>query len=257
MIIFESIVLSLIYVFVSCFAWFSNQKKLDKKHYYLHLNKAYLLLSVIGSAVCLIAGVLVIIFDHWTVAKVFFALSICFAFILTAYFGYRIYYDDEKLMYRKYYGSYKVIYYKDIERIDYIFDIEITSKDLKLSIPSYMANANDFLETVLNNIPAKAKQKIKPVGKVRKFSDSVYRPGEFIFAFVLAYLLAGCALFLLICFWDPDSDGFYVCAITWIFLIVLVCVLPILSIISAKRAHSSKFWNCIAKMLFKDGYLQD
>ena len=252
MLVFEIITLILIYGIIAYFRYFTKQKELDRNHAYLHLNKVYFYLGLIGSLLFTLVAVTVLIFDSETSAIVFFALAILFAFIISGYYGYRIYYDDEKIVYRKYFERYKAIYYKDIRKVDFEFDIEITAKDKKLTVPCYMANSSALLEEMLIHIPKKATQKIKPQEKVRKFSDSVYRPGEFIFAFILMYALGIVFDALLIIFVKDRSWEVWM-----LFAVSAGCyILPIISIVSAKRAHSSKFWRAVARVCYKEGYLK-
>ncbi|MBO5701963.1 MAG: hypothetical protein J6S71_05955 [Clostridia bacterium] len=252
MLILEIVILLCIYGIIAYFCNFSEQKELDRDHEYLHLSRAYFYLGLIGSILFALVAVIVLIFDSASLAIVFFALAILFAFILSGYYGYRIYYDDEKIVYRKYFEKYKAIFYKDIRRVNFEFDIEITAKDSKLTVPCYMANSGALLEKMLKHIPKKATQKIKPQEKVRKFSDSVYRPGEFIFAFILMYILGISFDSLLITVVMEYSWE------VWALLGVSVfCyIFPIFAFISAKRAHSSKFWRAVAKLCYKDGYLK-
>lgn len=244
------------YVAVSVFNIFAARNGFDKKHLYLHLSKAYLYLGLIGSIACFVGGIIIMIFDSYAIAIVFFILATLFAFILSGYFGYRIYYDDEKIVYRKYFESYKVLHYKDIIRINYLFDIEIYTENSKLIIPSYMANSQNLLATVLQYVPNKATQKIKPKEKVRKFSDSVYRPGEFIFAFILMPILGTAGLAIVLILGEPEQKDYKLVLGTFICLAVVMYIYPILGIISAKRAHSSKFWRSVAKLLYREGYLK-
>lgn len=252
MLVFEIIILLLIYGFITYFRCFSEQKELDRKHTYLHLNKAYFYLGLIGTVLFAAVAIIVLIFDSIALSAVFFALAVLFAFILSGYYGYRVYYDDEKIVYRKYFERYKTVLYKDIKRVEYLFDIEITAKAGKLTIPCYMANSDALLEEMLRHLPKKAIQKVDPQEKVRKFSDSVYRPGEFIFAFIMMYLLFAAFDVLLLVYAGID---------TWeskalLGFSVLGYVFPIISIVSAKRSHSSKFWRSVARVCYKDGYLK-
>ena len=252
MLILEIIVLLSIYGIITYFRCFSELKDLDCKHSYLHLNKAYFYLGLIGTVLFAAVAIIVLIFDSIALSAVFFALAIIFAFVLSGYYGYRIYYDDEKIVYRKYFERYKTVFYKDIKRVDYRFDIEITAKAVKLTIPCYMANSDALLEEMLKHIPKKATQKIDPQERVRKFADSVHRPGEFLFGFILMYAIGIAFDALLIIFVKEYSWE------VWVFFAVTAgCyVLPIISIISAKRSHSSKFWRSVARVCYKDGYLK-
>lgn len=89
--------------------------------------------------------------------------------------------------------------------------------------------------------------------KVRKFPDSVYRPGEFIFAFVMMYLLGILFDALLIIYVKEYSWEVW----AMLGLSAFCYIIPIVTFISAKRAHASKFWRSVAKICYKDGYLKD
>ena len=89
--------------------------------------------------------------------------------------------------------------------------------------------------------------------KARKFSDSVYRPREFIFAFVMMYLLGILLDALLIIYVKEYSWEVW----AMLGLSVFCYIIPIVTFISAKRAHASKFWRSVAKICYKDGYWKD
>ena len=101
-------------------------------------------------------------------------------------------------------------------------------------------------------MPPKTKHNSKNDEKVRKFSDSVYRPGEFIFAFIMMYLLFAAFDVLLLVY--AGTDTWEVKALLG--FSVSGYVFPIISIVSAKRSHSSKFWRSVARVCYKDGYLK-
>ena len=120
-----------------------------------------------------------------------------------------------------------------------------------------MANSNDFLQTVLENTLPKAKKKVKPTSKVRKLSDSIYRPGEMIVGYVITGLCSAiCIPLVILGLKRQGSDGILF-AIVFGALGVIHCMFTIFGPISAKRAHSSKFWRSVAKFLYKDGYLKE
>lgn len=258
--LFELIVLLIIYIVIAYFRFFSEQRELDKNNDYLHLNRVYFFLGLLGTIICCTLGVLVFIFDSRLLSIVFFALAIVFAFILSGYYGFRIYFDDEKIVYRKYFENFKIIYYKDITHFCCKYDIEIKTKNRTLIVPSYMSNYVAFLEFITDVIPSKAKIKIDKEIKVRKFQDSVYRHKECIVAYIMCYVLI-IAFWLLIFIGDKNKTFFSeenIFALVFFGLLTIVIILiPILSIFSAKRAHSSNFCRWMASLLFKDGYLKD
>lgn len=249
----EIIMLLCLYGVIGYFRFLSEQKNLDRKHEYLHLSNVYFYLGLIGSILFSVGGILIWFLDSTLLAIVFLTLAILFTFILSGYYGYRIYYDNEKIVYRRYFEKYKAIYYKDITRVNYQYDIEIMTKEKQLTIPCYIANASELLEVMLKYIPQKAMKKLNPKKKVRKFSDSVYRPKEFIFAFVLMYLLViSFDALLIICVEEYSWEVWAMLGLS-----VIGYILPIISFISAKRAHASKFWRSVANICYKSGYLKN
>lgn len=248
-----------IYGVVAYFRFFSERSLYDQNHNSLYLNKAYFWIGLIGTTVCFFAGIIIWIIESIWLSFVFFALALVFAFILSGYYGNRLWYDDEKILYRKYFEKYKIIYYKDITTLRCDYDIEIETKEKRLIVPSYMVNYGAFLDVLVNNTSPKSRLKIRPESKTRKFRDSVYRVGEFVFSYVLMYvLMAGYLLIWLVCDKDRSilepENTFALCAV--IFMTVIGCAFPIISIISAKRAHSSNFWKTVAKYCFREGYLK-
>ena len=93
---------------------------------------------------------------------------------------------------------------------------------------------------------------VKP--DVRKFRDSVERPGEFIFGFVLMEILSVFLLTLPLWVDTAEADG-----IAWFFVIgipIVLNALIVLTVVSVKRAHASMRWRAVAALLVKEGYLK-
>ena len=83
MLIIEMISLLCIYVAVTYFRLFSELPKLDNKHTYLHLSKAYLWLGLSGSVIFSVVAIFMLISDVETyMAIIFFIIAILFALLL-------------------------------------------------------------------------------------------------------------------------------------------------------------------------------
>lgn len=254
--VIELITLLTVYFAVGLFGYYSHKIQ-NRYHNYLCLSRAYFIMSLIGTIVCGVLAITLFIFDQTALSVVIAFLSIAFAVILAACFGYRIYFDEEKIVYRKYFGKYKTILYSEIKSFKWEFDIIIKTANRKLVIPCYMDNFHKFLETITVKLPPKAKTKIAQKQKVRKFSDSVYRSGEFVFVYILMYVLDAAVCGLTIWAIKNGSDmpsGFVLGFI--VFLFAFLAIIPPISIFCAKRAHSSKVCRAIAKLFIREGYLK-
>lgn len=258
MLIIEMVSLLCIYVAVAYSRLFSELPKLDKKHTYLHFSKAYLWLGLIGSVVFSAVAIFMLISDIETyMAIIFFIIANLFALLILGYYGYRVYYDDEKIKYRRFFGKYSIIYYKDITIVNAAYDIEIKAKNKTLIIPVYVVNRYELLTSLTEYVPKKTRINDLSETRVRSFSDSVYRKGEFIFAYILLYFLI-IGLWILIIVFGGGISIFTMpveCSVL-VILTVVAFSFPILSIFAAKRAHSSKFWNKVARLCFRDEYLK-
>ena len=115
MVTLEIFTLVCIYLGVVFFRYFSEQAQLDKKHDYLHLSKAYFWLGLMGSVMFIIVAIITLILNtEIYIVYIFLVVAIVFAMLLLGYYGYRVYYDDEKILYRSFFGRYKIIHYKYI-----------------------------------------------------------------------------------------------------------------------------------------------
>ena len=137
------------------------------------------------------------------------------------------------------------------------YDIEIKAKNKTLIIPAYVVNRYELLTSLTEHVPKKARIKDSSETRVRSFGDSVYRKGEFLFAYILLYFLI-IGLWTLIIVFGGEKSIFTMpveCSV-FVILTVIAFLFPIVSIFAAKRAHSSKFWNKVARLCFRDGYLK-
>ena len=91
--------------------------------------------------------------------------------------------------------------------------------------------------------------------KVRKFRDSVERPGEFIFGFVVMEIFA--VAIPVVAALEGIGDSYRGLVLTFVVgLPVVLNAFILLIVISVKRAHSSKAWRKVAKVLVRNGYLK-
>ena len=164
---------------------------------------------------------------------------------------------------RRFFGKYKTIYYRNIIDIEYGLDLIIRTKNDTLRIPNYTVNFKalyGYLSSIINLENKKTKDIIP---RVRKFRDSVYRSNELYFAFGL-FLFLGVGFEILLAYlyfrgeipFDDKSALIFVIIMSIVSIVVIPCYV-VLAIISAKRAHSSKKWRKIARLLIKESYLKD
>ncbi|MBE6553544.1 MAG: hypothetical protein E7666_04285 [Ruminococcaceae bacterium] len=250
--ILQIISLLCIYVLVAVFKYKTERNfdfNLDSP--YIKLHKAYL---VIGGSVSILACILSV-WSFLQISKslsfVLFVFALLSSLLVFAYFGFRIAFDDEKIIYRYFFENAKTIYYKDIIEIRHGLDLIIKTNSRQLVIPNYMTNMGALLLKMMLFLPKR--KNVKEVPKVRSFFESVERPREFLIVFVGLEVVFSAlfAWFLIASNFDSRVIIFAAICMSAISGLFFFCVH------SAKRAHSSVFWNKVAKKLFKDGYLRD
>lgn len=223
----------------------------------LRLNKTF---CVIGYVALAILGILTIFlyFDIGIYAALASALfAILPTILITGYYGYRIVYDKnalEVIMFRKI----KSIKLKNVIEVECGLDLIVRTKDNTLTIHNYMTNTKDLYQFLLQNTNLSNEKSEVP--RVRKFKDSVFRPNETIFAFVLAGSLPFALLAIIIWAYSKGSistqEDLFIGLAAVILFATIFAIYIILSVISVKRAHSSKKWRKIAKFLIKETYLK-
>ena len=91
--------------------------------------------------------------------------------------------------------------------------------------------------------------------KVRKFRDSVERPGEFIFGFVVMEIFA--VAIPVVAALEGTGDSYRGLVLTFVVgLPVILNAFILLTVMSVRRAHASKTWRKVAKLLVRNGYLR-
>ena len=146
---------------------------------------------IVGWALCAFCSIFSIFMYYFS--GILAALIIIFwgcisLFLVLGYYGFIVIYDGKKITYRRFFGKYKKIYYKQIVSIEYGLDLYVRTKDDTLKIPNYVTNVNEFY-LYLNETVIIPDSEDKKVPRVRKFSDSVYRPVEFIFVYTLIIVI--------------------------------------------------------------------
>lgn len=224
----------------------------------LRLNKAY---CVLGYIVLAFFGILTIFFYIYIdiyAALIAVAFAILPTVLIMGYYGYRIVYDKntlEIIMFRKI----KSIKLKNVIEVERGLDLIVRTKDDTLTIHNYMTNTKDLYQFLLQNTNTNDEKRKVP--RVRKFKDSVYRPNETIFAFALMGALPFALLAILIWAYSKGSisthENLFIGLAVVLLFATIFSIYIILSVISVKRAHSSKKWRKIAKLLIKETYLKN
>lgn len=243
----------LIYILVGIFSYFSSKDRSLQKNV-IKLNEMYLGLSIVFLA--FFAGFsyfMSIVNDDFRAWIVFLVLSPLGISLAVSYFNCRIFYDENSLTYRNFWGKKTTIRYCEITEVEAGIDFLIFSGKRKIKITSDLVGRGDFFELIKPYIDAvleekerRKKENDQPLPAVRNFWDSVCRPGEFVFVIVLY------SIGFLFCF------TIFVIYASWFFfgLGILLAACAFCTYYAPKRAHSSEFWLAVAKLLVQESHLK-
>lgn len=249
--IIQILSLATVYVSIALFKFKTEHNyKFDLDCPCIKMHKAYLMVGIILSTVMSVLSVIAFTDDE-LLAFIFFIIALLSSSLIFAYFGFRIVFDDEKIVYRYFFEAPKTIWYKDITEVRVGLDLVIRTKDKKLTVFNYMTNMPALLIKMMPYLPKR--KKLKEVPKVKSFFEAVERPMDLIIAFIMAEVAVALVFVMMLTYPKADTQVRVFIGILWFLLsgIFFLCIH------SAKRAHSSVFWNKVAKILFKDGYLRD
>ena len=250
MLIAEILCLFAIYASVGIFRYITTRGTMQEGNI-VTLHPAYAVLGVVISLICCILSFVAYNAENMDTAVAIFSFVMALigpVFVL-GYLGYRITYDEEKITYRCFFEKPKTIYYKDVVDLKMGMDLKIKTIDRTLRIKNDTVNFKKMFTYIEPRVEKRVETEPKPVPKVRKYADSVERPGEFVVLYVVWLTL--CAVFWIMAFWAVEIIYFA------IFVTVFSGIYTFSSIYSAKRAHSSEFWRKIAYLCYRPGYLVD
>lgn len=219
------------------------------------LHPAYAVLGVVISLICCILSFVAYNAENMdtAVAIFFFVMALIGPVFVLGYLGYRITYDEEKITYRRFFEKPKTIYYKDIVDLKMGMDLKIKTIDRTLRIKNDTVNFKKMFTYVEPRVEKRVETEPKPVPKVRKYVDSVERPGDHICCFIV--LTVGMSILGgILIFYRPPTIGIIAVAC---FCVIFAILFSFLSIHSAKRAHSSKFWKSVSRFFYSPGQLVD
>ena len=245
----------IIYIVTSCLSSLSFLKS-RRESAIIKMHPIFLVIGIVGSVIFGCISILLAVFNHDTVSLILLGFLILTVPLIIAYFQCRFFYTDTQIVARSFWGGKKTILFSDIKQIDRGLDVILKSESFTLTMPSYFVGVDAFL-SVLRKANPKLNKKIrkkKTVPPVRPFREAVWRPGEFIFVYILMFVIC-----LFYCWLIWYAEGKHFTKFFWLPVGCLICwgIITFLSIHSAKRAHASAFWAAVAKKFFKEGYLND
>lgn len=256
MIWIDGIIAIIIYLVVGLFLNVDYKKKSRCYPHQVRLPQKYFFLGIISSIFFAFGSMISFLGDKKFLALICIIFS-SFSFgLVIGYFKNRIYFDEEKIISYKLFRVSQKIYYKDIKKFRIGFDIEIETDSNKLLIPNYMVGYEELVICAHKILPQSRHIRGIKKPKVRKFKDSVERPKEFLFGFVIMEILS-VALLLILIFVDIQEKDLKLALSMCVGLPIFINIVIVITVVSAKRAHSSKFWRFVAKYCFKPGYLKD
>lgn len=243
------IAMLLIYAIIGFFVYVSNKdKKIQTST--IRLSIFYLLTGIIATLGFAMLSIFMVISGEYDAWILFFLFSLPSASLIIAFFNCRIFYDEESVTYRNFWGKETTIRYTEIIDIEINFDILICSNDKKINIKDQGVGRIEFLKKItpyIDPILKKKKQSLINLPKVRKYRDSVHRAGEFYFGMIVIMVLY--FVIMVVMFLEGEF-------IIGVGAAIFALGLDFLIFYSAKRAHSSKFWYVIAKKMYKQGCLK-
>lgn len=222
----------------------------------MKLPLAYFIIGIVGTVFFFVISFALALLNQDPASWVVFSFSLLSIPLIIAYFQCRIFYDNEKMLVRNFFGRKKMVYYAEIIDVKNDTNTLIETNDgSSVRIPNDLEGRFELLMTLASQLSGKIGNHTRAAAKnppVRAFRDSVWRSGEIIVAFVLVYavIIALAVMGLFVSNGAPILWMALVGAIVW-----TACVF--LSIHSAKRAHRSAFWKKIACICFKERYLNE
>lgn len=235
------------------------------------LHPIFLVVGIIGFVLFAALTVLMIIKSEFTAAWVFLAIGVLSALMILGYFNNRIFFGRTSMTCRNLFRKKTVIPYREIISVDVDMDTVIKTPKKKITIYNYMRGRQKLMsaikkykesgdhtkDTVAPEKKAKAKDK-----SVRKFSESVNRLSTVLFSYIVCIVLAvGITVFLLYSLFTDSplkqDEAFGLLVVVGFAVAAFLVGYVVLAVCAAKRAHRSKTWRTIAKMLIRNGYLKE
>ena len=235
------------------------------------LHPIFLVVGIIGFVLFAALTVLMIIKSEFTSAWVFLAIGVLSALMILGYFNNRIFFGKTSMICRNLFRKKTVIPYRDIISVDVDMDTVIKTPKKKITIYNYMRGRQELMSVIKKykesgdhtNDTVAPDKKVKAEDKsVRKFSESVNRLSTVLFSYVVCIVIAvGITVFLLYSLFTDSplkqDEAFGLLVVVGFAVAAFLVGYVVLAVCAAKRAHRSKTWRTIAKMLIRNGYLKE
>ena len=235
------------------------------------LHPIFLVIGIIGFVLFAALTVLMIIKSEFTAAWVFLAIGVLSALMILGYFNNRIFFSKTSMTCRNLFRKKTVIPYREILSVDVDMDTVIKTPKKKITIYNYMRGRQELMSAIKKykesgdhtNDTVAPDKKVKAEDKsVRKFSESVNRLSTVLFSYVVCIVIAvGITVFLLYSLFTDSplkqDEAFGLLVVVGFAVAAFLVGYVVLAVCAAKRAHRSKTWRTIAKMLIRNGYLKE
>ena len=235
------------------------------------LHPIFLVIGIIGFVLFAALTVLMIIKSEFTAAWVFLAIGVLSALMILGYFNNRIFFSKTSMTCRNLFRKNTVIPYREILSVDVDMDTVIKTPKKKITIYNYMRGRQELMSAIKKykesgdhtNDTVAPDKKVKAEDKsVRKFSESVNRLSTVLFSYVVCIVIAvGITVFLLYSLFTDSplkqDEAFGLLVVVGFAVAAFLVGYVVLAVCAAKRAHRSKTWRTIAKMLIRNGYLKE
>lgn len=233
----------LIHGAVALFLTFSTlDKRLERS--VVRMNGAYLAVGILSVLIFAFISIYGFIRNDTGLGIFMLVLSVLSSSLNVAFVNCRIFYDNSGFTVRNFFGRKRTVLYSEITDVEIGIDVIISSGEKRVKIADYTVGRQDFFDVLMPQIEHILNRNMKKIVvplKVRKFRDSVHRPGEKIFGIIL-FILFGA--------------GFAVMAVAlsqlWMLTFVaLIWLMAFLIYYAPKRAHSSGRWRVLAKLMVR------
>ena len=225
----------------------------------VRFHTIYLILGLFSLAIFTVFEIFSIKSHDILAASIFAGFLLLSWLMIVAYFNCRLFFFDTYVLSRNFFRITRRINYEDFVTIK----IEnrtvcLRTEKQKIKIFEYMVGKKEFFKCLkpykkqiknLNDVP------MGKVPKVLKYKDAVNNYYEFVFAiivFVAFEIIASVIVALNIFVFKKYEIAYF-----FLSLDVLLGLIHFLTIQSAKRHHSSKFWSFVSKYMYKQGALRD